>query len=358
MLYVQNKPNTPYTPTRPTPIIAPVTTTPVTTTPLRPTNINVTNDVYTTPPITTSPPRPTTPVITTPQKTQKTFTIINFDKNLSLDQLQASLDASITSKNVKYTIKNATQDDWNLLKPVTGNDGKPFLMPTQSNMVMIMGKDNTNFTKLNTYPGYSVNNSAVVSDVDILGGNYGKNTNKQLGMRILHEIDHSVGLEADNMYTTQKTGFDAWLQANNKTNYLDLYSNTNKQNVATDVGLEAQNDFHNWLADSNSNVWYFRKQRSNNPAKRYTTKKPRKQATVRKASPTRSSTVDTMVFGNRKQPRNHVQKTPLHIAITPKMPAMKRVQPIMGIQPYTVNPKTRAKKSPVKKSKNIQRLFY
>jgi hypothetical protein len=200
-------------------------------------------------------PRTTAPPVAT-VKNQKVFTIVNFDTSLSNMQVQQALNAGVTSKNVKYDVRTATEADKNMYTNMNINN--LFVGPSsnQSNTVLLFNNPAIQ------YGGYAnpSNSSAIVNTTDLKNN---PNFNQQLGMRILHETEHAVGLASDDMYTTQKTGFNQWLTANNKTNYLDLYSNPIKQDISNNTGLTAQNDFHNWLADSNPNAWYYRKQRQN-----------------------------------------------------------------------------------------------
>jgi hypothetical protein len=186
------------------------------------------------------------------------WTIINLDPTLNAHDIKSSLNRHGISvadvldgyNNVSGYCTYVTFDDHTLTNP-TGTITIP------------MGIQNFTLTIINEH-----DDSVARRGSKIIGGNYylrsdvihlSSDSDADLSIRILHEIDHGLNLDADGMYTTSRVEFQSWMDSVNYP-YSDYYYERSTKYRTLDgrygsgYGAQVNLDYHLWLYNMSAMV--------------------------------------------------------------------------------------------------------
>jgi hypothetical protein len=187
------------------------------------------------------------------------WTVINLDPSFDHEQLAAML--------YRYGIGGVTVVDgyWNkseYCEDVLLGDPAPF--NKDATILIPMGRENYTITVIHE------RDTPVRNRVgNYLGANLGlrsyvlhlkKDTEADLAIRILHEIDHGKNLDSDGMYTTSYGEFNQWMWDTNYT-FKDYYTVKDRiyQNTMgtyrIGAGQQVQLDYLLWLFYMNNNSY-------------------------------------------------------------------------------------------------------
>jgi len=176
------------------------------------------------------------------------WTVLNLDPTLTNEQVQDALDACNVSVDLVTSDMPYHIESW--------YDGQN-IINSPSYIDIPIGNENYTVTLISrVYPGLW--NRGSMNNIGYNDGNHALvmhspwDNDIDIGIRILHEIEHGEGVDPDQMFNNDTANFSRWMDSVGYP-YTDIFMNTWKyrgtlMNYRNSGGQETVLYYHQWLA--------------------------------------------------------------------------------------------------------------